>query len=83
MEGASIAQVCKLCNIPFVVIRSISDKPNGSNEIDFDKFLELSVKRYQKLIQFLVWVFGDTSKKQQQIRDNYLMYNENRRRNYV
>lgn len=54
MEGASIAQVCKLCNIPFVVIRSISDKPNGSNEIDFDKFLELSVKRYQKLIQFLV-----------------------------
>lgn len=54
MEGAAIAQVCKLSNIPFIVIRSISDKPNGSNEVDFDKFLELSVKRYQKLIKHLI-----------------------------
>ena len=40
MEGAAIAQVCKLDNIQFIVIRSISDKPNGNNEITFDKFLE-------------------------------------------
>lgn len=39
MEGASIAQVCYLCNIPFIVLRSISDTPNGNNGIDFDKFL--------------------------------------------
>lgn len=39
MEGASIAQVCYLCNIPFIVLRSISDTPNGNNEIDFDTFL--------------------------------------------
>ena len=45
MEGASIAQVCKLDNIPFIVIRSISDKPNGNNEITFDKFLEKASKR--------------------------------------
>jgi len=39
MEGASIAQVCYLCNIPFIVLRSISDTPNGNNEVDFDTFL--------------------------------------------
>ena len=31
MEGASIAQVCYLDKIPFIVIRSVSDKPNGNN----------------------------------------------------
>lgn len=54
MEGAAIAQVCKLSNIPFVVIRSISDKPNGNNHITADKFLEMSVKRYQILIKLLI-----------------------------
>ena len=42
MEGASIAQVCYLSNIPFLVIRSISDSPNkdANNNLDFDKFVE-------------------------------------------
>ena len=50
MEGAAIAQVCKLDNIPFLVIRSISDKPNGQNEITFDKFLEKASKRCAYII---------------------------------
>ena len=33
MEGAAIAQVCKLDNMPILVIRSISDSPNGNNNI--------------------------------------------------
>ena len=40
MEGAAIAQVCKLDKVPFIIIRSISDKPNGNNNVTFDKFLE-------------------------------------------
>ena len=51
MEGAAIAQVCYLDNIPFIVIRSISDSPNGNNEIDFDKFGELASKRCANILR--------------------------------
>jgi len=44
MEGASIAQVCSLDNIPFLVLRSISDTPNGNNLITYEEFLEKSSK---------------------------------------
>ena len=40
MEGASIAQVCYLSHVPFLVIRSISDSPKkGNNKMSFDEFL--------------------------------------------
>lgn len=51
MEGAAIAQVCKLDNIPFIIIRSISDKPDGNNHITFDQFLEKAAKRCAKIIK--------------------------------
>lgn len=54
MEGAAIAQVCILSNIPFIVIRSISDKPNGHNNIDFEKYVVSSSKKFSKLIELLI-----------------------------
>ena len=51
MEGSAIAQVCKLDNIPFIVIRSISDNPNGSNNITFEQFLEKASKRCAQIIK--------------------------------
>ena len=50
MEGSAIAQVCKLDNIPFIVIRSISDNPNGNNNITFEQFLEKASKRCAQII---------------------------------
>ena len=44
MEGASIAQVCFLSHIPFLVIRSISDIPNNDNVITYEEFLKNSCK---------------------------------------
>lgn len=54
MEGAAIAQVCILSNTPFIVIRSISDKPNGHNNIDFEKYVVSSSKKFSKLIKLLI-----------------------------
>lgn len=50
MEGAAIAQVCKLDSIPFVVIRSISDRPNGNNNVTFEQFLDRASKRCALII---------------------------------
>ena len=51
MEGAAIAQVCSLCNVPFVVIRSISDTPNGKNEVTYQQFIELASKRCANILK--------------------------------
>lgn len=50
MEGASVAQVCYLFNIPFVVIRAISDKAGSKAEIDFQSFIELAAKNSKKIV---------------------------------
>lgn len=54
MEGASIAQVCLLDKVPFLVIRSITDKLDGSAKIDFETFLELSSKKVAKTLKKLL-----------------------------
>lgn len=51
MEGAAIAQVCQLCNIPFLVVRAISDSPyEKDNHITFDEFLKISSNMAAKFI---------------------------------
>lgn len=54
MEGAAIAQVCTLDKMPFIVIRAISDKPNGNNGIDFETYLQMACERYAKFIDFFI-----------------------------
>lgn len=51
MEGAAIAQVCYLNKIPFLILRSISDSPNGNNQIDFNKYLSIAAERCASIIQ--------------------------------
>lgn len=53
MEGASIAQTAYLCNIPFLVIRAISDIPNGKNQIDYEEFVEKAAKNCAEFIKQL------------------------------
>lgn len=59
MEGASIAQVCYLCKIPFLIIRSISDTPNNNNAITFDKFLDMSSKKVADVMMKLIYKLNE------------------------
>ncbi|MCL2396671.1 MAG: 5'-methylthioadenosine/adenosylhomocysteine nucleosidase [Defluviitaleaceae bacterium] len=57
MEGAAIAQVCQLNNIPFVVIRAISDKADGSAHADFSEFVAMAADNSAKIVTRLVGVY--------------------------
>ncbi len=51
MEGAAIAQVCTLCQVPFVIIRSITDKPNTKAKVDFYDYLEQASTRCAQFLE--------------------------------
>ena len=44
MEGASVAVVCNALDIPFFILRAISDSADMDAGFDFDEFLEGSAK---------------------------------------
>jgi adenosylhomocysteine nucleosidase len=46
MEGAAVAQVCYEFDVPFAVIRTISDGANEDAQIDFLRFVERVAGRY-------------------------------------
>jgi len=54
MEGAAVAHVCKLCEVPFVIIRSISDELNGEAVVDFNEFLDVASKRCAEIIYNMI-----------------------------
>ena len=51
MECAAIAQVAYLNSLPFIVVRSISDTPNGKNASTFDENLKLASKRCANILK--------------------------------
>lgn len=51
MECGAIAQTCYLDEIPFLVIRSVSDTPNGNNASTFDENLKLASKRCANILK--------------------------------
>lgn len=57
MEGAAAALVAKMNNIPFVVIRVISDKCDGKAPKDFNKFLKKSSKLIVDMVLHIVKFF--------------------------
>lgn len=50
MEGAAVAQVCNDYKIPFVIIRTISDKADHASAINFPKFIEKIASHYSEHI---------------------------------
>lgn len=54
MEGAAIAHAAYLNNLPYVVIRAISDKADGSAQMDYPEFERAAAKHSAKLVENLV-----------------------------
>ena len=54
MEGAAIAQVCSMNDIPFVIIRAISDKADGEALADYSEFEALAVGRSVNLVNRMI-----------------------------
>ncbi|MEK4565940.1 5'-methylthioadenosine/adenosylhomocysteine nucleosidase [Alkalihalobacillus sp. FSL R5-0424] len=50
MEGASVAQVASMNDIPFVIIRAISDKANEEATMSFTDFTKLASEQSYKLV---------------------------------
>ena len=54
MEGAAIAHAAYLNNIPYLVIRAISDKADGSAQMDYPTFEKAAAAHSAKLVEHLV-----------------------------
>lgn len=54
MEGAAIAQAAYLNNIPFLIIRAISDKADHSAEMAYSEFEAIAIDNTVKLLTELV-----------------------------
>lgn len=54
MEGASIAQTCYMNRIPFVVIRTMSDKADGSANDNYKTFVEKAAFRSKELVKDII-----------------------------
>ncbi len=54
MEGGAIAQICCQNNVPFVIIRAISDKADGSAEMNYTEFEQAAAIRCAAITRYMV-----------------------------
>ncbi len=50
MEGGAIGHVCFVNNTPFVVLRAISDKADGTGNMDYMQFCEIAAENSVKVM---------------------------------
>ena len=51
MEGCAIAQACYMNNVPFVIIRAISDGASDGAPMQYEEFVNLAATRAMQLIE--------------------------------
>lgn len=54
MEGAAVAQVCHRWGVPFVIVRSISDRADHSAEVDFRAFTQQAAATADRVVRGLL-----------------------------
>jgi adenosylhomocysteine nucleosidase len=50
MEGAALAQVCHDLDVPFAVVRTVSDRADDAAHVDFGRFVDQVASRYSLAI---------------------------------
>jgi adenosylhomocysteine nucleosidase len=54
MEGAAIGQTCHMLNVPFLVIRSLSDIAGKTSTVSFKEYLETAAKHSAQLVMAMI-----------------------------
>ena len=61
MEGAALAQACYLNGLPFVIIRAISDRADGSSNMDYPSFERAAAERCARIVERMAVLLGGVS----------------------
>lgn len=51
MEGAAVAQICWQFQVPCLVIRSISDRADGTAHLDYARFVKIAAENSSRLVE--------------------------------
>lgn len=54
MEGAAIAQTCHMVDVPFLVIRSLSDIAGKTSTVSFKEYLDTAAKNSAQLVMAMI-----------------------------
>jgi len=54
MEGAAIGQVCYMLDVPFLVIRSLSDIAGKTSTVSFQEYLDTAAKNSAQLVMAMI-----------------------------
>lgn len=54
MEGAAVAQICTINEIPHLVIRIVSDKAEGTAVEDYNKFTPIVANNSFRIVEHIV-----------------------------
>ena len=54
MEGAAVAQACYLNDTPYVIIRAISDKMDGSHSVEYETFKASAAENCAKTVLIMI-----------------------------
>jgi len=50
MEGAAVGQVCAVNDVPYLVVRAVSDHADGTSDLDFETFLEEAARSSSQIV---------------------------------
>ena len=56
MEGVAIAHACYMNKIPFIIVRTVSDRADNAIEINFEDFVNGAARQVSKMVQKILEV---------------------------